>query len=355
MNAAVVGTGRMGQTIAWAMETLQCDSLTLADTDENNLKTCSRNAKCPTNPYLISRDTPTNYSFLRDVNVVISALPYHQNENLAHYCIDNRIPYCDLGGHRQVSRNINDYATTNGKAIVMTDLGLAPGWVNIIAEYGYWLSEIFVDGGTTSPPKHIEMMVGGLPIHPTNYLKYNCTWSYDGLVNEYLDDCFILSNGKRREVRGMDGLIPVDTKIGTLEAFYTSGGAAHTIETMQQRGVRSCVYRTLRYPGHREAVRFLVNECGLSRDALAVVFEQSCPAADDLVIIKVEVDNWKEEIVIECNSRFSAMQMATAFPISAVAHLIGTHVIKSDKPLAYKDIPYTEFKQKLDFLFEEIK
>jgi len=35
----------------------------------------------------------------------------------------------------------------------------------------------------------VRMRVGALPLFPTGALKYNLTWSTDGLINEYCNPC----------------------------------------------------------------------------------------------------------------------------------------------------------------------
>jgi len=347
MKAAIVGTGRMGQAIAWAMAKLGCEELTLVDASMENLIACAKTASCPTMSFQIVSPA-VEYPFLQDSDIVISALPYHKNERLAKYCIDHRLPYCDLGGHMSTSNGINDYAKNKG-SVVMTDLGLAPGWVNILAERGY--------NSHDDLPETVEMMVGGLPAKPNNYLKYNCTWSQEGLLNEYKDDCAVLINGFNTLVSGMSGLSDIHTSLGVMEAFYTSGGASHTIATMQKRGIQNCSYKTIRHKGHCEALKFLINDCGLDDQGLAALLKIACPPAPDLVIVKVRVGDykniadWTEEKIVYSNDKFSAMQMGTAFPISVAAYLIATGDFSA--PLAYKDIPYEEFETKLDSLFEE--
>ena len=350
MRAAIVGTGRMGQAIAWAMSRLGCENLTLVDASMDNLIECSEIASCPTMSFQIVSPA-AEYPFLKNNDIVISALPYHKNEKLARYCIDNKLAYCDLGGHISTSNSINEYAKSKG-SVVMTDLGLAPGWVNILAERGY------NSCGLDDLPETIVMMVGGLPVNPNNYLKYNCTWSHDGLINEYRDQCDVLINGFHTLAEGMSGLTDIETSLGAMEAFYTSGGASHTIRTMQKRGVQNCCYKTIRHKGHCEALRFLMNDCGLDDEGLTALLKVACPPAEDLVIIKVRVGgykniaDWTEEKIIYSNNKFSAMQMGTAFPISVAAHLIGTGNFSG--PLSYKDIPYEEFETGLDSLFEDV-
>lgn len=370
MKVAVVGVGRMGTATSWALDKLSTlaqyadiDELTLADVNADSMKRCSQNISCPTlEVQFATRHLDHCDAFLKNNDIVISALPYHQNESVARYCIDNHIPYCDLGGHVETSSNINEYALRKG-SVVMTDLGLAPGWVNILAEHGY--QSYCGDNEYLSVPDTMEMMVGGLPIKPNNYLKYSCTWSGDGLVNEYKDQCKVLIDGHSTLVDGMSGLTEIETSLGPMEAFYTSGGASHTIKTMLNRGVKNCGYKTIRYLGHCNALQFLINECELTNDTLATILQNSCPPADDLVIIKARVGghrgvaDWTTEKVIYCNDKFSAMQMATAFPVATVA----TMMANKDRdelgmePLSYRDIArsYEEFEDSLDFLFREVK
>ena len=365
MKASIVGVGRMGKAIAWAMDKLGCTELVLVDSVMDNLSTCAEGLSCSTTSVHALLDG--NYPFLENSDIVISALPYHQNEKLARYCIDHKLPYCDLGGHVDTSNNINEYAKEKG-SFVMTDLGLAPGWVNILAEHGY-NSHVELFANPRGLPTTVEMMVGGLPITPNNYLKYNCTWSHDGLINEYKDQCTMLTDGSITLADSMSGLINVNTGLGAMEAFYTSGGASHTIKTMQGRGVQNCHYRTIRYKGHCEAMKFLMRNISSDNELLAFL-NKACPPAPDLVIVKVKVgDNknisdWKEEKIVYSNDKFSAMQMATAFPISVVAYLMGTPMYgrffecksgstETNGPLSYQHIPYRTFADKLNFLFEE--
>ena len=102
-------------------------------------------------------------------DIVISSLPYHQTEMIGYWCVDNGMRYCDLGGRVDVSRNINKHALGAATKPVFTDLGLAPGWVNILAEEG--CRQLHRQATT------VKMMVGGLPDskvnHPLDYVVTN--------------------------------------------------------------------------------------------------------------------------------------------------------------------------------------
>ena len=294
-----------------------------------------------------------------EVDVVISSLPYHQTEEVGTWCVDNGIRYCDLGGRVDVSEAINEWAEKKATKPVFTDLGLAPGWVNILAEKG--IKE--THGADT-----IGMYVGGLPtqLHKDKPLQWEHTWSIDGLINEYRDDCIILENGEIKTVKGMSGHESVNFISTPLEAFFTSGGASHTIKSMKERGVKNCYYKTLRYKGHCAIVKFLINECGLEDNELKKIFEQGCRSSGhpDRVLMYVKSKKgrleWKEYKEIWGDEQFSAMQKATAFPIAAVASMMAEGMLEGDKDqhrdywtqypkaLTYADVPFEELQSRLD-------
>jgi saccharopine dehydrogenase-like NADP-dependent oxidoreductase len=367
MKAFVFGAGRMGTAISWAVKELDLE-LACADVDPAAFDRWVREIG------LLTADDVDFYHVKADgdwvgtlteasPDVVISSLPYHQTETLARICIDNGLRYCDLGGRVDVSQRINDYAKEKASKPVFTDLGLAPGWVNILAEEGCRQIHGQAD--------EVEMMVGGLPDYSQsthNPLRYAVTWSVDGLINEYRDDCLILEDGEIKTVKGMDGLIKVEGEnFGQMEAFYTSGGASHSIHSMRSRGVKNCSYRTLRYRGHRDIVKFLIKDCGLDDCSLEQIFVTGCGHANkDEVFIVAEVKGgdktWRRERVIKADENFSAMQKATAFPIASVAALMAEGVFDGPKEqhrdyytqysrsLAYNDIPFDLFKEKLNIL-----
>ena len=364
MKAAVLGVGRMGQAICYAANKLGCDVIGV-----DSYEGAASNFRKYINGvgegvfYLLDKEKTFKRALVFErPDVVISSLPYHQTEEVARWCIDNDIRYCDLGGRVDVSRRINDYAKEKATKPVFTDLGLAPGWANILAEHG--CKQLH------SPVDSVKMMVGGLPTEKVNHpLDYVVTWSIDGLINEYKDSCEVLMDGEVRIVPGMSHIESVDCPtLGKLEAFCTSGGASHTVRSMKDKGVKNCAYKTLRYEGHRDIVNFLIKN--QSEECVREVFEKGCKGTNslgDVVLIKVfvygEKVQWKEELAIFGDTDgFSAMQKATAFPIASVAHLMAEGTFDKDmeqrrdywipypKSLSYGHIPYEKFKNRLTLL-----
>ena len=91
-RVGVVGAGNMGRTIAWAMERLGYE-LVVLDQYEEAIQSCQTLLKA--NHKFVKGK---GYDTLIGCSTVISSLPYHQNLDLATFCIDHGIPYFDLGG-----------------------------------------------------------------------------------------------------------------------------------------------------------------------------------------------------------------------------------------------------------------
>lgn len=284
-------------------------------------------------------------------DVLISALPFHLNFELAKKCIDHGVRYCDLGGNIDTSKKIAAHATENGTKPVMTDLGLAPGVANIIAELGY--KEL---GGADS----VKIRVGGLPQNPKGSLKYGLTFSPQGLYNEYAEKCRVITDG---ELRMVDPLTDPERikfgKVGELIAFNTSGGLSSTVEMMLERGVGECNYKTIRFPGHLELVRFLLNECKLDLEAFSEAFVNACGfITDDQVLIAVEIckgkKRWEKKCRVLSSETFTAMQKTTGLGAAAVAAIIGSGTVDEKRIVTYADIPQEDFVNNMNKLLPEM-
>ncbi len=93
----------------------------------------------------------------------------------------------------------------------------------------------------------VKMRVGALPAFPTNTLKYNLTWSVDGLINEYCHPCEAIHDGEKIELLPLEGLEHFSLDGTEYEAFNTSGGLGTLCETLAGK-VDVLDYKTVRYP-----------------------------------------------------------------------------------------------------------
>lgn len=343
----VMGYGRMGKAITHALTKLG-HMVVAVDKDSDNAKKVD--LECDASIALLLDEVKPDG--------VVSSLPYFCNRKVASYCIQLDIPYFDLGGCVPESEAIHEYCQKNG-GTVFTDLGLAPGWVNIQAVEAFKTLDDALNPVPTSKDyvrniDEIAMFCGGLPVnHDINPAGYICTWSEDGLINEYLDNCCVLKDGKQEWVQGMSGLEQISAEGHIFEAFHTSGGSAHTIQWMQDHGVKNCAYKTLRYPGHNRLMKWMLGS--LSYRDIGKCLRVQKPETTDptwnwdkVVTLVVGVAGeltWHKMRIVYADYDFTAMQKATGFPCAAVVEqFLGN---SNQGVLGYHDIDLDWFNESL--------
>lgn len=183
--------------------------------------------------------------------------------------------------------------------------------------------------------RQVKLRVGALPQRVSNALHYSLTWSTDGLINSYGNPCHAIEAGKSVLVKPLEGLESVQLNGKDYEAFNTSGGLGSLMELFPDF-CHTMNYKTLRYPGHCEKMRFLMNELDLNKDrpTLKRILEQAIPKTyQDLVIIYVTVEGIKQGVLSEKSYlktiypqsieglEWSAIQVSTAAGVCAVVDL----------------------------------
>ncbi len=266
---------------------------------------------------------------------------YRLNHGLTQLAIERRLQMIDLGGNPGVvarQRSLDAAARRAGVTII-PDCGLAPGLVSILAADGMQ---------RVSGAERVRLRVGGLPVHPKPPLDYALTFSAEGLINEYLEDAVILRNGRLEVAPALSGLetLCFPAPFGELEAFHTAGGASTLPETFADR-LRDLDYKTIRFPGHCERIRTLI-ELGLTssepvatrtgpavpREVLTVLLERNLPCdQEDVCLVRCTTEGPPEgpaprrvahELVAygDATAGLSAMQRCTAFSAAIVLQMI---------------------------------
>ncbi|MDB4877147.1 MAG: Saccharopine dehydrogenase [Gemmatimonadetes bacterium] len=192
------------------------------------------------------RDHAAVLGAMRDSDSVMSAIPYYFNEAMARLAVEAGVHFCDLGGNTEIvfkQKKLDPEAKRKNISVV-PDCGLAPGMVNILAEYGIQQLDS-VDS--------VKIFVGGLPQHPEPPLNYMLVYSLEGALDYYTTLSWVLRNGKRTQVKALSEREPVrfESPLGTLEAFHTAGGLS-TMAFRYEGKIPTMEYKTLRYPGHAE-------------------------------------------------------------------------------------------------------
>ena len=211
------------------------------------------------------------------VDAVVSCLPYHLVARVATLAHAASVHYLDLTEDVNASRLLRQLAATSTSALI-PHCGLAPGFI-CVAGAGL--------AARLEATQRIALRVGALPQAPNNALGYAFNWSPAGVVNEYLNDCEQLQDGSGVIVPALGDLETIMIEGTQYEAFTTSGGLGTMCETFAGR-VGRLDYKSIRYPGHCELMRFLLHELKLADNRGVVqklLAEAYPPVPDDLVIV----------------------------------------------------------------------
>ncbi|WP_442793017.1 saccharopine dehydrogenase family protein [Rhizobium sp. SL86] len=257
---------------------------------------------------------------------VLSAAPFNLTGLIAQAAKTAGVHYLDLTEDVATTKKVEQLAEGADVAFI-PQCGLAPGFISIVAND---LARNF------DSLDSVRMRVGALPQYASNALNYNLTWSTDGLINEYIEPCEAIVEGRFVTVPAMEEREEFSLDGVTYEAFNTSGGLGTLAKTLAGR-VRTMNYRTIRYPGHQAIIKALLNDLNLKnrRDMLKDLFENALPATmQDVVVIFVTVCGWKDGRYLQetyankvyagvvAGKKMSAIQITTASGITTVLDLL---------------------------------
>jgi saccharopine dehydrogenase-like NADP-dependent oxidoreductase len=320
----LLGAGKIGETITHLLRSSGDYALTVADQDPARLAPMA--ALGATTIHREFGDPGALPELIRGHEYVISACPYYLTPAIAEAAVTVGAHYFDLTEDVASTRRVKDLAQRSATAL-MPQCGLAPGFISVLA---YAMARKF------DALRDVQMRVGALPVYPTNALKYNLTWSTDGLINEYCNPCEAISDGRLRETLALEEVEAFSLDGVTYEAFNTSGGLGTLCETLDGK-VENLNYKTVRYPGHRDIVKMLIRDLrlGQRREILKDVLEESLPMThQDVVLVFVTVSGMREgRLTQESYAKkiysrmidgrlYSAIQITTAAGICAMVDMM---------------------------------
>lgn len=338
-NVTILGGGKIGSAITKLLYYSHDYNVLLGDIDSKALQNIANTI--PINTFVVdvtNEDAITEK--LQGQDCVISACPYWVNSGIARAAQKAGISYFDLTEDIETTNAVRSIAAESKDGLVFApQCGLAPGFIGILANH---LCQSF------EKIDEVKMRVGALPQYPSNMMMYNLTWSTRGLINEYCNPCESIQNGQRVNTIPLEELEHFSLDGANYESFNTSGGLGTLCETLDGN-VRTLNYKTVRYPGHRDLMAFLVNELRLGdqRELFEELLQNSIPTTkQDVVLTFCTVTGWKNghfDTISDARKIYpsslygedwSAIQLTTAASLCAVVdlHLTG-------------QIPYSGFLQ----------
>jgi saccharopine dehydrogenase-like NADP-dependent oxidoreductase len=329
----LLGSGKIGRMVGPWLASTGDYRVRVVDVDEASLaRLGATSAKAVADGLLEVRrldatDPAQLNRALESCDSVISALSYQHNPMVAEAAQRTGASYFDLTEDVETTRRIREIAArARPGQVFMPQCGLAPGFVSVAAR------ELTRDFDKLA---RVFMRVGALPQFPSNALKYNLTWSTDGLINEYCNPCEAIHRGKRIEVLALEGLEHFSIDGVRYEAFNTSGGLGTLCETLEGH-VDELNYKTIRYLGHRDYAWFLVNELhlGEQRKLFKDLLERAIPITfQDVVVVFCTVSGWREGQLVQVTDarkiynstllgeNWSAIQITTAAGVCTMVDL----------------------------------
>jgi saccharopine dehydrogenase-like NADP-dependent oxidoreductase len=347
-HVLLLGAGKIGHAVAKFLARSGDFDVLVGDVDDAALARVRDGSNIKT-IRLDSSSEEQLTSAMKGRQSVLSALNYTFNPGVARAALKSGCSYFDLTEDVNTTKTVHQVAKdAKPGQIFMPQCGLAPGFVAIAA---FHLTKEF------EKLDEVRLRVGALPLFPTNEMKYNLTWSTDGLINEYGNACEAIVSGKLREVLPLEGLEHFSLDGVDYEAFNTSGGVGTLCETLEGK-VRTLDYKTIRYEGHRNLIAFLMNELQLNtrRPVLKDILENAVPITpQDLVLIFCTVTGWKAGRLTQVTDarkiyhgefmgeKCSAIQITTAASLCAVVDLHATGKLPKQGFVRQEEVNLPEF------------
>ncbi len=343
MKVLVLGAGRMGHGAVFDLihNSPEVVRVTVADSD---VKKAEAVVAAVGSPRVDAAQVDvSNISvvakLMRGHDSVVSCVNYWYNVALSKAAIETGANFCDLGGNNYI---VDEQLALDAEAKaagvnIIPDCGLAPGMVSLLAMHG---------AAKYDSLDEIHIRVGGLPQDPLPPLNYQLVFSVEGLINEYIESARVIRSGLIIEVESMTELEGLSFEgFPPLEAFQTSGGTSTLPDSFLGK-IRELDYKTIRYAGHCEKFKTMINLGLCSSDEILVDFQKVKPRkvfgdllqkhlpADgpDYVLVRLDFVGTKDgqpkklryDIVDKLDEAtgLSAMMRTTAFPASIIAQMM---------------------------------
>lgn len=182
---------------------------------------------------------------IRDADLVVGAVPGFLGFRTLEAVIRAGRNIVDISFFAEDALQLDELARRRGVTAVV-DCGVAPGMSNMIL--GYWAEQMKVES--------FECLVGGLPFVRKKPFEYKTPFSPVDVLEEYMRPARYVENSHVvvRPALSDAELVEFE-EVGTLEAFNTDG-LRTLLKTMAVPNMKE---KTLRYPGHIDLIRTLID------------------------------------------------------------------------------------------------
>jgi len=336
MILAIIGAGRIGL----AVKKLLKDNFKIKICDT---KVAAETAGISGIDFIDASDLKMLSSYLDYSDVVLSAVNYKFSRDIVQLALKKGKHYIDLTEDVGTTKWIQEFTMQEQRVSVIPQCGLAPGAINIIG--GYLASQF-------ETPVSLKLRVGALPLYSANRMSYYLSWNTAGLLNEYVNMCDAIVDRIQIKVKPLEAVEKIVIDGIEYEAFNTSGGVGTLTDTFWLK-IDELDYKTIRYPGHVDYLRFMFEDLGLKNNMELAnnIFNQNVPTTtDDVVIFFVKATGYNNGNLTEKNwvckiygkDGMTAIERATASGVAEVLCMLKDKKLKSGF-VKQEDIPFDDF------------
>ncbi len=363
----VMGAGKMGTVLA--KDLIESDSqnkVTLLDVRDEQLSHAAEFIRSE-RLTLLQRDVEEGRQMeevFKGKDVALCALLHKHSLPLLEMAVREGVHFVDLVGEGPLDRlKYDEEAKRNGVCII-SGLGVSPGITNICVGKGvHLLDEV----------ERAMIYVGGNPVHPKPPLNYRIVYAVESLLDFYERKVPILKDGEIQEVEPLSGIetISFPAPFSEMECFYTDG-LNSLIHTMKGKVQDELAEKTIRYKGHAQQVKVLMESGLFSREPIEVEGQPVIPRKvleavldsemklgeeEDVTLLRIIVEGRKAskpethvfEMIDPYDSKngYTSMAKTTSFPASVAAQMIVSGRISQRGSIFPEDIFHDELYQPL--------
>lgn len=265
----IFGAGNIGSALAILLSNAGRFDLTVCDVSEDALEPLRAQSR-PLRLLRLPRGEE-HQALMPGCDLVIAAVPDQALPMVASAALKAGCHYLDFVSSPEPLKPIlGDLARFRA---ILPASGVSPGLVGTLAAS---LLQGF------APVGDLIIRVGAIPRYPTNRLGYGQIWNVDSLIEEYTRPSAAIRDSQRVNVNPLEDYERLTVDGMALEAFTTAGGMCD-LDVFAPFAPRNVTVKTLRYPGHLDYMRFLLDDLGLRhrRDMLRSLLMNGLPVIED--------------------------------------------------------------------------
>lgn len=273
LKVTIFGAGKIGMALAATLAESQEFVVEVVDHSEQALDQL-RAMKIDVSGRRL-RHTDELQAMLSGRDVAVACVPDSALKTVANAAAQADVHFLDFSGTRPETRDILRALST--RRAIFHGCGVSPGLIGNIAWNLLKMS---------SPVTDLVLRVGAVPRYPTNRLGYGQIWNVDGLIDEYTRPSAAIRDGKSVTLSPLEDHRALTIDGIDYEEFNTSGGI-EDLSIFSEFSPRNVTFKTIRYPGHLEYMRFLLDDLGLRsrRDMMRSLLCNGLPIIDDDVLL----------------------------------------------------------------------